>query len=277
MTSKPASKLVGPDPSKVMSIRDLTPNLTTLSTPFLRFGRIKIGGRSTIVKLQTGSLAVFSPVALTDEVRAKLTSLGGPVKYISALDYEHHIFMTPWSEAFPDAKIIGVEGLYEKRQKDPATKDLKFHHTFTQQSPQLSISEEFDREFAVEYVHSHVNRELVFFHKPSRTMIEADLIFNLPATEQFSKSGLSPTSGLLTRLFIALNNTRGDAIWHKRFLWYAAAGKDRPAFARSVREMEGWDFDRIIPCHGEVVESGGKGVFRKMTEWYREVEDQKRK
>ena len=35
-------------------------------------------------------------------------------------------------------------------------------------------------------------------HKPSRTMIEADLLFNLPATEQFSKSGTDPRSGILT-------------------------------------------------------------------------------
>ena len=267
MTSKAAAKL---EPAAVTVIRNVTPDIVTCSTPFLRFGRIKLGGRGTIVKLQnSSSLAVFSPVALTDEVRSKVDSMGR-VKYISALDFEHHISISPWAEAYPDAKVIGVEGLYEKRQSNPSTKSPQFHHVFTTKDPKISISEEFDREFEVEYVHSHVNKELVFLHKPSRTMIEADLLFNLPATEQFSKSGISPTSGILTKIFVGLNNVRGDATWHKRFLWYAAAGKDRPGFSKSVAAIDKWDFDRIIPCHGDVIESGGKGVFTKLTEWFRE-------
>ena len=45
------SKLVPKNPSEVMVIRKLTPNITTLSVPFLRFGRIRIGGRATIGNL----------------------------------------------------------------------------------------------------------------------------------------------------------------------------------------------------------------------------------
>ena len=44
-----ASKLVPSDPAKVMVIRDVVPRvITTLSVPFWRFGKIKIGGRGTI-------------------------------------------------------------------------------------------------------------------------------------------------------------------------------------------------------------------------------------
>jgi len=43
-----ASKLVPANPSEVMVIRSVTPNITTLSVPFLRFGHIRIGGRGTI-------------------------------------------------------------------------------------------------------------------------------------------------------------------------------------------------------------------------------------
>jgi hypothetical protein len=85
------SKLVPSNPAEVMVIRDVVPRtITTLSVPFSRFGRIKIGGRGTIVRLQNGSLAVFSPVALTDEVKQKVSELG-EVKYITALDIEVRI------------------------------------------------------------------------------------------------------------------------------------------------------------------------------------------
>jgi hypothetical protein len=40
-----------------------------------------------IVRLQSGALAVFSPVALTDDVKRKVSELG-EVKYIAALDVE---------------------------------------------------------------------------------------------------------------------------------------------------------------------------------------------
>lgn len=46
-----SSKLIPPNPDEVMVIRDITPNVVTFSVPFLRFGRIPIGGRGTLSKL----------------------------------------------------------------------------------------------------------------------------------------------------------------------------------------------------------------------------------
>jgi hypothetical protein len=270
MTSKSAAKLIPSDPAKVMVIRDVTPNITTLSVPFLRFGHLKIGGRGTIVKMATGSLAVFSPVALTPDVKSKVSSLG-TVKYIVAPDFEHHIFLKPWALEYPQAEVIGMEGLPEKREADPDTKGTKFSHVFSPSNKgDMQISPEFDKEFDYEYIHSHQNKELVFLHKPSRTMIEADFIFNLPATEQYSKTGTDGTSGILTKLFGLIMNTRGNAIGQQRFLWYAAGGKDRKGFAQSVNVINRWDFDRIIPCHGDVIETGGKNVFTNVTKWFSE-------
>ena len=269
-TSQSSKKLIPSDPAKVMVIRDLTPTISTLSVPFLRFGLLKIGGRATLVKLRSGSLAVFSPVALTEEVKAKITAMGPP-KYLIAPDIEHHIFLSPWAAAYPDAAVIGMEGLAEKREADPDTKGLRFAHVFTAKNKrEMSINEEFDEEFSYEFIHSHQNKELVFVHKPSRTLIEADVIFNLPATEQFSRSGVAANAGFLTKFFGGIMNTRGSAIWQQRLLWYGAGGKDRKGFAESVRAVDKWDFDRIVPCHGDVVESGGKQVWEKCTKWFRE-------
>lgn len=270
MTSKSAAKLIPNDPARVMVIRDVTPSITTFSVPFLRFGLMKVGGRGTVVKMKTGSLAVFSPVALTPDVKAKVSSMG-TMKYIIAPDMEHHIFVTTWAKEYPNAEVIGMEGLPEKREGDPATKGVKFAHVFSPKNKRdMQISPEFDDEFEYEYVHSHQNKELVFFHKPSRTMLEADLIFNLPATEQYSKTGQAATSGVFTKLFGSIMNTRGNMIWQKRFLWYAAGSGDRPGFTDSVKKMGQWDVDRIIPCHGDVIETGGKLVFNTVTQWFSE-------
>lgn len=262
-----------------MVIRDVVPDrITTFSTPFLRFGLIKVGGRGTLVKLTSGNLAIFSPVALTPEVKAKVAQLAsassaGILKYIIAPDIEHHIFISPWSKEYPDAEVIGMQGLPEKREKDPDTKGVKFHHVFTPSNKlDMRISPEFDDDFEYEFFHSHLNKELVFFHKPTRTLIEADLLFNLPAREQFSRTGEDPQGGILTKLFCVFNNTEGDMKWPKRFVWYGPGGHDRKAFAESVRRMDRWgEFDRLIPCHGDVIETGGSRILKQATAWFREL------
>lgn len=275
------SKLIPSNPAEVMVIRDVVPRtITTLSVPFARFERIKIGGRGTIVRLQNGSLAVFSPVALTDDVKQKVAELG-EVKYIAALDIEvplpslyckrdsniqqHHIFLGPWHAAYPSAAVIGPEGLPEKR-KSQNNEDVPFAHVFTKDNPLTSIDPAFDSEFNFEFVHAHSNKEIVFHHKPTRTLIEADLMFNYPSNEQYSKAGVDPTSGLATKIFGFLTKTQGMA--QKRAIWYAMSARDRPGFAKSVSKINEWDFDRIIPCHGDVIENGGKGIFQSVMEWH---------
>ena len=152
-----SSKLLPADPEKVMVIRDLpNPNITTLSLPFLRFGRIKIGGRATLVKLQTGNVAVFSPVSLTSDVKSKVKTMG-PIKYIIAPDVEHHLMVETWAKEYPEAELIGPEGLPEKHP------GLKFAHVFSSKAKNdMHISTEFDKEFASEYFPMHPNKELVF-------------------------------------------------------------------------------------------------------------------
>lgn len=223
---------------------------------------------SKSVKLSSGSLAVFSPVALTPQVQDAIASLGGKVKYIAAPDMEHHLYVTRWKEAFPDAQILAPQGLWEKRQSNPEFKNTEFAHIFTSEKKgKQKISEEFDSDFETEYVDGHPSRELVFLHKPSRTLIEADLLFNLPATEQYSKSGQSPTSGLLTKIISPLMSAAPPATWQKRFAWHLLAA-DRKSFRESMQRIDQWDFDRLIPCHGDVIETGAKGVFRNIMEWF---------
>jgi len=269
------SKLVPANPDEVMVIRDITPNITTLSLPFLRFGHIKIGGRATIVKLSSGSLAVFSPVALTPGVQAKLTSLGNRVAYIAAPDIEHHLYVSAWAAAYPNAHVIGVEGLAEKRATASATNpditNVPINTIFTKANKaEQKVTEEFDRDFEVEFVDAHPNKELVFYYKPDRTVIEADLLFNLPATEQYSKSGVSATTGLLTRFFGAVQNTRGAATWQKRAQWYVFSKADREGYGKSVKRIASWKIDNIVPCHGDVMLGDGQAIFQKVFAWHLE-------
>jgi glyoxylase-like metal-dependent hydrolase (beta-lactamase superfamily II) len=220
------------------------------------------------VKLSTGSLAVFSPVNLTPEVRERVDSLGGNVKYIAALDLQHHLHISAWKKAYPQAEILAPEGLWEKRNKKPEFKgEEPFQHVFKKGATN-AISEEFDAEFETEYVHGHGSRELVFLHHPSRTVIEADMLFNLPANEQYSKTPDAKPVNCLTKMVLPMLSTSVPATGQRRFAWYILSQQDRSAFTASVKRIVRWDFDRIIPCHGDVIEAGGKGVWQDVMAWF---------
>ncbi|KAL2257140.1 hypothetical protein VTK26DRAFT_606 [Humicola hyalothermophila] len=273
-----SSQLIPPNPDEVMVIRGVTPNVVTFSLPFLRFGRFPIGGRGTVVRLSSGALAVFSPVALTEATREKIASLGGDVRYLVAPDIEHHIYLSEWAAAYPNAKLIGPEGLPEKRAKardDPKIGKEPFAVVVTKENRhgvKREIGDDFDRDFELEYVDAHPNRELVFLYRPDRVLVQADLWFNLPAREQYSRvpDEAKPRLGLLGRFFERMQTAEGDALGMKRFLWHVISRMDRKGFNESVRRIAKWEFDTVVPCHGETMVGDGKKVFEKVFEWHLE-------
>jgi hypothetical protein len=242
-------------------IRQLTPNVTIISIPFLRFGLLKVGMRTTIVKLPSGALAVFSPIAFTPSIKATLEKLGNNVEYLIAPDMEHHMFLGAWAAAYPKARLLGPEGMEVKE------KDLTFSTIFTKNG--LSVSPEFDAEFEYIFAAQHPTKELVFLAKKDKAIILADFIFNLPSYEQFSQSakGQEADKGIFTKIFAGIMNTKGEATWQKRFLWYTMSAA-RENLNESAKIIDGWEFDKIIVAHGDVIEGNGKEVFETVYGWH---------
>jgi hypothetical protein len=124
----------------------------------------------------------------------------------------------------------------------------------------------------------------VFFYKPDKTLIVADYFLNLPATEQYSLTGEGPnaaTKGLLTKLFILLiGSMKPGAVWPKRIKWFlsGSGGKaGREEWNKSARRIASWDFENIVPCHGDVILGNGKEVFREAFVWHLQEEKKKKK
>jgi hypothetical protein len=200
-------------------IRLAAPSLTIYSLPFLRFNRIKFGGRATVIRLSSGSLAIFSPIPLTADVRASIASLGGTVRYLIAPDIEHHMQLGPYKTAYPQALVMAPEGLAAKRRKQ-GDQEVPIDYEFTAANKRsIKLPEEFAQDLEVEYWDSHASKEITLLHKPSKTLIEADLLFNLPATEQYSNAKESATSGIWTKIATAFMNTKPGSKGQQRFMW----------------------------------------------------------
>lgn len=67
---------------------------------------------------------------------------------------------------------------------------------------------------------------------------------------QYSKTSQRNSIPLLSKV------TPGSGI-HQKMLWYLVS-KDKQEMSRAAKEVAAWDFDRLIPCHGDVIEPGGK-------------------
>ncbi|CUA70786.1 hypothetical protein RSOLAG22IIIB_09123 [Rhizoctonia solani] len=234
-------------------IREVVQNVWTFSKPFARFGIFPVGGRSTAVRLQSGDVWVLASTPLNDATKAKLNELG-PVKYICGADAVHHLFLGQYKREYPEAKVIGVAALIEKKKGE-----FEFDGAYGRDPPETKYG--YEPEIQACYFSGFQNQDVAFLHAPSKTLIQADLLFNLPGKEQYSKSkssGKFPFFGTLGPMMRS----------HKTFLW--SAGRDKNAMSRDAKTVAGWDFDRIIPCHGDVIESGGKAAWCEAFKWYLE-------
>ncbi|KAI0707536.1 hypothetical protein C8T65DRAFT_650839 [Cerioporus squamosus] len=223
-------------------IREVAQNVWTFSRPFTLFKLVPVGGRSTAIKLDSGEVWILASTPLTDETRQKLAELGD-VKYIVGGNTFHNLFLKSYKEAYPGAKLVGPEDLTKKG----ITLDAAFSAT----NPEPVLG--FEDEIEACYFSGYANKDIAFYHKASKTVIAADLLFNVPANEQFSKSSESPKS----ILFGGMKPTGWQMPW---FLWAKQA--DKSAMALEAKKVYAWDFDRYIPCHGDVIETGAKAAWK---------------
>jgi len=235
------------------SIKQVNPQIWTFTQPFSRNGLVKIGLRGTVIKLRTNDLFVINPVSAEQDgeiIKRKLDELG-KVRWIACPDLKHHLFAKQYKDWFPDAQVIGMEGLPEKK------KDLHFDiiHGQNFHTQKWGFEDEIDSA----YFSGFVNKDVAYFHRPTKTLIVADLLFNLPANEAYSMTNTSPKSGLLSRF--ANNVMNPFSNWHRGFLKLAGL-KDKNAMKQDAQKVLGWDFDKILMCHGDPIETNAKEAWK---------------
>jgi len=204
------------------------------------------------VTLASGDVWVLASTPLEPETKETIDKLG-PVKYLIGPDAEHSLFLAEYQKAYPNAKVIGVQALIKKREGV-----ISFAGAYGADPEGTQYG--FEPEITACYFSGFKNKDVAFLHGPSKTLIQADLIVNLPGNEQYSKSTTSPRIPLIGGLF------RPDTTGYKRIFW--RLGTDKPSMIRDAKTVAGWDFDRIIPCHGDVIETGGKAVWLEAYKWY---------
>ncbi|KAH8101818.1 hypothetical protein BXZ70DRAFT_77713 [Cristinia sonorae] len=235
------------NPKPDVVIREVATNVWTFSRPLNLFNRLPVGGRSTAIKLKDGSIWLLASTPLNDETKAKLKELGNDVKYIMAPNVMHHMFLKPYKDEFPGAKVIGPKDLNKKKEAE----GWQLDEVFDADHPEVKHG--FEDEIDACFFSGYTNQDVAFHHKASRTAMGADLLFNLPGTEQYTFSDTSP-------YFPVLSWLRPYHLLLRLFIWKTEANFDK--MKRDASIVANWDFDRYIPCHGNVIESGAKAAWK---------------
>jgi len=71
------------------------------------------------------------------------------------------------------------------------------------------------------YFSGYKNKDVAFLHSASKTLVQADLLFNLPAKEQYSKTGQSGELPILGTLGLTYKS-----FLHPRMVWALGEGKE---------------------------------------------------
>jgi hypothetical protein len=183
-----------------------------------------------VIRLPNGDLVLHSPIPATDALANAVTAVG-PVKHLIAPNLLHHLSVAAWHQRFPDAQLHAAPGLAKKR-------------------PDLRISAELGVSGSPPWagvLDQQLLRgmpklaESVFFHRPSRSLLVTDLLFNI----------VRPAN-LFTKVVLTMTGTRGRLAMSRVNRLYT---KDRAALRASLEVMLAWDFTRIVVAHGDIVEA----------------------
>lgn len=185
----------------------------------------------TIIRLRSGELVIHSTGPFTQEDVGAISALGKP-GWLMDVMLRHDTFSKRGREAFPGLPFLAPAGFSQ----------LVGFPTEPLVPPPVAWGNELEV-LRLEGVPSM--EEHAVFHRPSRTLIVADLLFNFG----------SNVSAWTRFLVLCAVGTKHHPGMPRPF---RMAVKDKAAFERSVRALMQWDFDRIIVGHGEIVGTGGK-------------------
>jgi hypothetical protein len=184
-------------------------------------GGVRFDTRMTVVRLSNGKLLVHSPIRM-DDTLSKAIDAVGDVAYVVAPNRFRHLFFGSCAERYTHARTFGPPGLSEK------VPGLRVDEVLTDAAPSVWGDE--IEQLVVQGVPKM--SEVVFLHKPTRTLVVSDLFFNVVHPANF-----------MTKVLLTFTGVRGKLA--KSRVW-SMMKEDGAAFDASVRKVLAVDSGSIL-------------------------------
>jgi hypothetical protein len=203
--------------------------------------------RMTVLRLKDGGLLLHSPTRFDPELGRALEALG-TIRHLIAPTIAHWMFLDGWQRAYPEATTWAVPALRGRAQvrKSGVRIDADLGH---------GAPDAWRDEIEQGLVRGGAGfEEAWFLHKPSRTLLLADLVENL------QPSKLTPMTAAAMRAAWATRATTG---LHVR----AALGLGGRTAREAIKTMLATEPERVVIAHGDVFTKDAAAQLRRAFAW----------
>ncbi|MEZ5744144.1 MAG: DUF4336 domain-containing protein [Sphingomonadaceae bacterium] len=200
--------------------------------------------RMVVIRLKDGSLFIWSPTQISDEIQSAVDRLGS-VRHIVAPNALHHLFIGEWQAAYPSAKYHAAPNLRTKRP------DLKWDSELGD-IPSAEWADDIDQ---VVVRGNRITTEVVFFHRLSRTAIFTDLIQN------FEPGWFKGWRALAARMDLMI--APQPTVPRK----FRMAFHDRDLARVAVHRIMAWPSENVLAAHCPPVTHDGQSVIAHAFAW----------
>jgi len=195
------------------------------------FSGARLRARTTLVRLDDGSLLLHTPAPPTDALAEELRALG-PVRWLVVPNCWHHLGAPAAAARFSEARLVGPASAL---RRNPLLRlDLDLHDgQFAQLVPEFNLLPLAGVPFW---------DETVLYHRPTQTLLGADIVCSASINDHFTWRFGARITGCYERVRVP-----PDA--RKKL-------DDKAAAARSLRAMLQQPAERLIIGHGDIIEQG---------------------
>lgn len=202
----------------------------TLERP-VWFSGIRQRARTTVVRLDDGSLLVHSPAPPSDALVEQLRALG-PVRWLVVPNCFHHLGAPAAAACFPEAQVVGPTSARSRNQA--LSLHVEIHDPrFREQVPELELLPLLGVPFL---------DETVLYHRPTQTLLGADIVLCAGAKDHWTCRFAARITGFYEQVRVPPDVRRTTM--------------DRTAAARSIQAMLERPAQRLIVGHADVIDEG---------------------
>ncbi|TAJ86578.1 DUF4336 domain-containing protein [Reyranella sp.] len=233
------------------TLKPVAPDLWIVDGPIIHFGvlpgfKMPFPTRMTVIRVG-GDLFIHSPTPLLPTLQAEIEA-AGRVRWIVGPNRIHYWWIPEWKTAFTGAEVWLAPRIEEQAKGHIAPGFLTLDR---------EAGYPWDETIATLPVGGSFMTEVVFFHRPTRTLVLADLIENFESHK---------VGSLALRWLTKLGGVAAPDGQTPRDL-RATFAKRRPEMKAAVEKMIAWNPDRMIIAHGRWFETAGTSELRRSFRW----------